>query len=293
MNINPANLDILFKGYGANFREGFESAPKTHEPFTLNVPSTTREQEYAWLGQFPSLSEWLGERVIRGIVAHGYSIKNRKYEATVKVSRDDIEDDQFGVYAPMFSEMGRAAMDHQSELVFGALKDGFESDCYDGQYFFDTDHPVGDGAVSNDGGGAGTPWFLLDASRMIKPVLFQERMPAQLERLDEADKNYATFMRDEYLYGIRCRDNVGYGLWQLAYGSKEALSVANYQAARQAMMAFKGDNGRPMGIMPTHLVVPPALEDEGLTIVNAMLGAGGASNIYYETAELVVSPWLA
>ena len=33
----------------------------------------------------------------------------------------------------------------------------------------------------------------------------------------ETDEN--VFMRDEYLYGVNARDGVGYGFWQMAYGS--------------------------------------------------------------------------
>jgi phage major head subunit gpT-like protein len=53
----------------------------------------------------------LGECVVRDMKAHAYSITNKKYESTVSVSRVDIEDDQVGVYKPIFGEMGRAAKD--------------------------------------------------------------------------------------------------------------------------------------------------------------------------------------
>ena len=59
-------------------------------------------------------------------------------------------------------------------------------------------------------------------------------------------------------------------------------------------MNVKGDEDRPMGCMPTHLVVPPALEHEGARA--AQRGAAtptGATNVYRGTAKLIVSPWLA
>jgi phage major head subunit gpT-like protein len=27
------------------------------------------------------------------------------------------------------------------------------------------------------------------------------------------------FMKKQFLYGVDCRDNAGFGLWQMAYGS--------------------------------------------------------------------------
>lgn len=293
MIINSGNLQTLYRGFNAAFRDGFGQAPADHEVVMLDVTSRTATEEYGWLGQFPGLKEWVGERVLRGIKEHGYTIRNKKYEATVEVLRDSIEDDHYGVYSPLFGEMGRAAAAHPCEMVFAQLKGGFATTCYDGQYFFDSDHPGADGtSVSNTGGGAGTGWYLLDCSRMIKPIIFQRRRDYDLRRMDMRDDEHV-FMRDAYRYGVDARVNAGYGLWQLAYGSKQALTTATYEAARVALMGVKGDEGRPMGIMPTHLVVPPSLEHEALNLLNAERLANGATNVYRGTAKLIVTPWLA
>lgn len=292
MIVNSGNLTLLYRGFSTAFRDGFGQAPADHEPFTLTVPSMTAEEEYGFLGQAPGLKKWVGERVLRGIAEHGYAIENELYENTVEVKRKHIEDDRYGVYAPLFNELGRAAGAHPCELVYQALKDGFSEECYDGQYFFDSDHPVEGASVSNTGGGAGTAWFLVDGSRMLKPIIFQRRTPAELVRMDDMRDEHA-FMRDTYRYGVRARHAVGYGLWQTAYGSKQALNAAAYGAAREAMMAFKGDEGRPMGIRPTHLIVPPALEKEALEILSAERLANGATNVYRGTATAIVTPWLA
>jgi phage major head subunit gpT-like protein len=224
------------------------------------------------LGQFPSLREWIGPRVIKNLMAHGFSIKNRLFESTIAVDRVSIEDDRYSVLGPVLSEMGMAAGDHPNELVMSLLGAGFTTQCYDGQYFFDTDHPVGDQeaaavSVSNFQGGAGTPWYLLDTSRAIKPLIYQERIPYKLiSRTNEEDDN--VFNNDEYVYGVRARSNAGYGLWQLAYASKQDLTAANYEAARAAMMALKGESGRPLNIKPTVLVVPPSLEGAAMRLLN-------------------------
>ncbi len=84
----------------------------------------------------------------------------------------------------------------------------------------------------------------------------------------------------------------GFGLWQLAYGSRQALTSANYAAARAAMMAFTADGGRKLGVTPTVLVVPPSLEEAGLNLLNTEFGAAGASNPWKATAKLIVTPYL-
>ena len=110
--------------------------------------------------------------------------------------------------------------------------------------------------------------------------------------MDRSSDEYV-FMNDHYLYGVRAPVNAGFGLWQLAYGSKAALNEANYAAARAAMMDFRSDEGRILGVKPMMLVVPPTLEDAALRVVNTTFSDGGGSNPWCQTAELLVTPYLA
>lgn len=300
MIINGSNLTGLFKGFNTSFNKGLEGAASYYKNIAMLTNSEGSDETYAWLGQFPRLREWVGDRVLKNLAAHGYTLTNKTFEDTIKVKRTDIEDDKYGVYGPLMTELGRAAGEHPDELVFALLALGFSTKCYDGQYFFDTDHPVKntdgtESSVSNYGGGSGTPWFLLDTSRAIKPLIFQQRMPYALTQLT-ADTDENVFMRDEYLYGVRGRANAGFGLWQLAYASKEALTPENYAAARQAMQELKGDEGRPLNVKPDTLVVPPALEQDALKLLNnALTVSGGAavSNEWAGTAKPIITAWLS
>ncbi len=150
--------------------------------------------------------------------------------------------------------------------------------------------------MSNNGGGSGTAWFLLDTTKAVKPFIFQRRSEPQLVRQD-APEDEQVFMRKKYRYGVDYRGAVGYGLWQLAYGSRQDLNSSNYAAARTAMMSLKNEEGTPLGIMPNLLVVPPELEAQAKEILTAELlgvsGEGTKSNIWRGTAELLVVPWLA
>ena len=68
---------------------------------------------------------------------------------------------------------------------------------------------------------------------------------------------------------------------------------AQYQAARAAMMAMTGDNGRKLGLQPKLLIVGPSNEGAARKLLTADNNAAGATNIYKGTASLVVSPYLA
>ena len=147
-------------------------------------------------------------------------------------------------------------------------------------------------SVSNMQEGTGPAWFLLDTSRAIKPLIFQLRRNYKfVAQNKDTDEN--VFMRDEYIYGVDARCNVGFGLWQLAFGSKADLTRENYKKARASMMSMKGDNGRPLNIRPSLLVVPPAHEGAALEMVKAERDASGATNVYRNTAEVLVTSWLS
>ncbi|CZT33000.1 Mu-like prophage major head subunit gpT family protein [Rhizobium sp. 9140] len=298
MEINNATLKSAGVGFNAAFARGLASSSALKDRIATTVLSTTKTNEYGWLGKAPRFREWLGDRVINAIAKHGYTLTNRSFENTIGVDRDDFDDDNLGIYGPLFEELGNAAQTFPDELIFELLKLGFSSLCYDGQYFFDTDHVVLDAlgkptSVANTDGGSGLPWFLMDVSRPLKPLIFQSRKPfTNLIRKDKEDDDNA-FFRKEYIYGIDGRCQVGFGFWQQAWGSKQTLNAANYETARVAISSMKADYGRPLNLNPRLLVVPPALEGVANGIIKSALVNGGETNKWAGTAEVMVVPLLA
>ncbi|MBI5334737.1 MAG: Mu-like prophage major head subunit gpT family protein [Burkholderiales bacterium] len=296
MIINRATLNAFFTGLQTAFNGGLGTADTVYGAYTMSVPSNTAAEQYAWMASLPGLREWIGDRVLNNIRTYDYTIKNKSWESTLSVKRAHLEDDQVGLYTPMFQMLGQAAAQHPQELVSALMLAGFSSNCYDGQYFFDTDHPVyqADGTVatvSNFQGGAGAAWFLIDDTRPIKPVVLQTRKPAKLTRMD-GDTDEAVFTRDEYRYGVDWRGNVGYGLWQLAYASRLALDETNFDAARTAMESMTGDGGRKLAIRPTVCLVGPTNRSAAEKLFERATLDGGAANPYYKKCKVVVDPWL-
>lgn len=299
MIITKANLATLFVAFKAAFAGGLGSAPSQYQRIATVVPSSTGSEEYGWLGSFPKMREWLGDRVVNAMRQHDYSIKNKSFELTVGVPRPAIEDDQYGVYTPMMKELGLAAGEHPDELVFGLLKNGASTLCYDGQNFFDTDHPVldKDGKAQSqsnwdNNSGSGTPWYLLCTKRALRPVIFQDRKrPQFVSKTNATDDN--VFDRDEYVYGVDSRCNVGFGFWQMAYGSRKTLDETNLIAAWTAFCERKGDFDRPLGLKPDLLVVPPSLEIAARKLVNASTLANGAENVMKGLVDVLSDPRLA
>ena len=297
MIISQASLDALRVGYKTEFQKGLGMAATMKEKVAMTVKSTLAENRYGWLNQMPGMREWIGARVVQNLAENGYAILNRHFELTVGVDKNDIEDDNLGQYSMLMMRMGEAIAAYTEQLVWNALKNGFTTNCFDGQFFFDVDHPVvledgSTGVYANTDGGAGTAWFLLCTNQSVKPIIFQERQAATFTTKDKASDDNV-FNERRYLYGADLRCNVGYGFPQMAWGSKQTLDATFYATARAAIQNMKGDGGRPLGLVPNLLVVPPSLESAGRKILNSEYGTGGITNEWKGTAELLVVPWLA
>lgn len=294
MLITNDALSALTTAFRVDFNDAFKGAEQQWQEIAMLIPSTTRENVYAWLSQMPALREWIGERYIKEQAVTGYAIENREWEATIKVLRKDVEDDQVGVLKPQVAEMGRAAAEFPDTLLFALLSAGFTSLCYDGQMFFDTEHPVdffaGAPTSSNYQDGNGEAWYLLDAGKQMKPLIYQERRKPQFVAKNKPEDDHV-FMRAEFLYGVDLRANAGYGPWQLAFGSRADLTGANYATLRAAMMGQRGGQGRILGVRPTTLVCSPNLEEKARYLLNAAT-VNASSNPWAGSAKLIVSPYL-
>lgn len=291
MIINGSTIHSLTTGFKTIFNQAFRETESHFEKISSVMPSSGSEDDHCWLGGVPAMREWLGDRVINNPEAFSYTIKNRTFESTIAVKREDVEDDKYGIYTPLLQRLGEVSKTHPDELIFGLMREGFTGKCFDGQNFFDTDHPVSGNSVSNMQAGALPAWFLLDTKKLVKPFIFQKRREYALTALNKVDDENV-FMRKEYIYGVDARVNAGFGMWQFAFGSQAALDEANYSAARAAMRGFKADNGRPLHVTPSVLVVGPSNEDAARKLLMAQQNSAGASNVYANTAELIVSAWL-
>ncbi len=296
MEINRGNLRTIFVGFRTDYQGAFTEVTPTWNRIAMAVPSTTRENQYGWLGKFPRIREWIGDRVVNSIATADYTLKNKDYEGTIELDRNDIADDQLGIYKPIVQEFGRATATHPDELAWGLLTRGWDELCFDGQPYFDTDHPVLDEngretSYSNSGGGSGAPWFLIDDRRVIKPVIFQQRQAFNFVALDNPD-DANVFFKKKFIYGTDGRCNVGFSFPQLCYGSRQTLDLTSFEAAYVAMSSLKADYGHPFGVKPTKLVVGASNIKAANLIANSDKLDGDVVNPWKGLVEVVLSEWL-
>jgi len=302
MDINRENLDKFFRGVNASFRGALlTNVPDQYLQFATVIPSGTSAEDYTWLGEAEELREWVGGRVLTQLASHDYTVKNRKFERTLRAKADDLRDDKIGIYNTRATMLAEAAKLWPNKLCFQALTEN--ALCYDKQNFFDTDHPVGkDGAVStvsNDNPNAGDDgayFYLLDTTKPLKPVIFQKREDISFDSLSDTTSDHV-YKFDEFLYGARARGNYGYGFWQQAMRSKTGSTVAAIRTElanlRFRMRSTKNDEGREMGIEPNLLIVGRSKEDIMRQVLDAQyIDSSFTPNPVYKAFTLLVAPWL-
>jgi phage major head subunit gpT-like protein len=96
------------------------------------------------------MREWIGGRQAKGFTGQGVTIVNKHYEATIEVQKKDARRDKTGQINARISEFADRAQTHWSSLLSTLLLNGAATVCYDGQYFFDTDHSEGSSGTQSN-----------------------------------------------------------------------------------------------------------------------------------------------
>lgn len=163
MGVTQSALSSITTTYSVKFREGLTNI-QTAMPWQRLADETTsngRETTYPIRGRSYKMRQWVGERLIRELEIYGYTLKNAKFENTIGVFLDDLDDDQYGLYNTGMMQLGEGAGRLPFDEIITAIKQGTSQLCFDGQYFFDTDHPV------DPLGGVATTYANLFTSRSL------------------------------------------------------------------------------------------------------------------------------
>jgi phage major head subunit gpT-like protein len=112
--------------------------------------SDQAEEIYAFLSQSPMLREWVGGRNAKGLRENNFSIRNKHFEATLKVTLSQLRRDKSSQLQMRINELARRNSSHWYSLVSALLAAGETGVCYDGLYFFDTTHSEGDSGTQSN-----------------------------------------------------------------------------------------------------------------------------------------------
>jgi phage major head subunit gpT-like protein len=116
----------------------------------LMVDSASALENYAWLGQVPQMRQWVGGRQHRKLREFEYTLANTKFEATIDIPLDWVRRDKLGVVRGRINDLAARDAAHWRKLLTDAINNGSSSVCYDGQYYFDSDHAEGDSGTQSN-----------------------------------------------------------------------------------------------------------------------------------------------
>lgn len=142
MQINKANLDAIYYQFSLVYKQGYEATPVYWNKYASLAPSGARENHYGWIGKIPRLRQWVGSRVLNNLQARGYVLVNLDYEDSIGIDRNDIEDDQIGVFTGYVEAIGQQSRLWPDDITTAALAAGTTALAFDGQPFFYNAHPV-------------------------------------------------------------------------------------------------------------------------------------------------------
>lgn len=108
----------------------------------VSMPGT-EEVVFGFLAEMPLFRKWVGERQPKRLSTGEYSVKQGDWEFSYAVKRNDIKYDKTGILATHFRSAGVAQKRFPCDLITQLQTDGKTATCFDGQFFYDTDHPVG------------------------------------------------------------------------------------------------------------------------------------------------------
>jgi phage major head subunit gpT-like protein len=113
--------------------------------------SDQASETYQFLGQSPAMREWIGGRQAKGFQGQGITIVNKHYEATIEFQKKDVRRDKTPQIEARINDFADRGQTHWASLLSTLLLNGPSTVCYDGQFYFDTDHSEGDsGTQDND-----------------------------------------------------------------------------------------------------------------------------------------------
>lgn len=112
--------------------------------------SDQASETYPFLGQSPAMREWVGGRQPKGLRGNSLTITNKEYEATLEIRLRDLRRDKTGQLVARVNEFVDRSLSHWASLLSTLILNAATTVCYDGQYYFDTDHSEGDSGTQSN-----------------------------------------------------------------------------------------------------------------------------------------------
>ena len=220
-------------------------------------------ESYKWLGMPPALREWLGGRNAKGFTTNGIDIANKHFESTIEIALRDLRLDKSGQVRARMSELAERGGTHFASLLSTLIVNGASTVCYDGQYFFDTDHSEGS---------SGTQSNKIDVDISALPASVHGSVTAP----SPEEMQQAILAGITQMYGFK--DDVGEPLNENAASFMVVLPVGLSQAALAALSMVRAAGASTFAVENFNiaLAMNPRLTSAGWTDKFSIFRADGS-----------------
>lgn len=146
MLVNGSAIRAVFTGLSTQFNNALTAAPSDYADRAMVIPSSGAGVDYAWLSRFPKMRQWVGDKHIKALKLGKYYVKNLDWETTIEVDRNDIEDDQLGIYNAQAQMAGQSAGELYGDILTSLINNAHTALGMDGMSFYNTAHVLTDAA---------------------------------------------------------------------------------------------------------------------------------------------------
>jgi phage major head subunit gpT-like protein len=109
MEVTAANLAGINKSFQTRFNKARGNVTTFYKTLCMECPSSAGENVYGWLADLPQIGKVVGEYIKKRLQTLGYRLSNEKFGNIIEISRESIEDDQYGLYGNIAAANGRRA----------------------------------------------------------------------------------------------------------------------------------------------------------------------------------------
>jgi phage major head subunit gpT-like protein len=153
MELNRANLNMLFTSVKTNYLKGRISAKKAYLALATIITSSAAIEAIPALIGTAKMREWIGPRLVKNLETQMVIATNKKYEYTVGIPDTAIADNQFGFYTDTLSQqVGFASEQVWDDMLFAAII--ANANWVDGAAFFLAARKYGKNTIKNIVSGA-------------------------------------------------------------------------------------------------------------------------------------------
>lgn len=216
-NINDATLQDLNKQLNAKWTSAFTAAPQSQlSTLATQYTSTTASNHYAFMEAMGGWSQWNGARNFKDVASQQFEVVNKDYEMSIKMPKNQIEDDQIGMYVDLVPAMVAGWFKKQQSLIMDVLTGNPLA--YDGAALFGTTRTYGSNTISNY------------TTSALTASTFETARVAMMSYKDAGDEPLAV-MPDTLVVGPK-KEKVAYDIVRNYFGidSSSTIQIENFYA---------------------------------------------------------------